>query len=113
MERLRGIHRIIIPVILSYLITNVWCGGSSSTISIYQSTSSVPPLAESFSEGACIIPQTARQLDPKWVNIEQTLKDIFLELLNLIDIQYPSSSARSPVNILHPNSIPVYIQAIR
>ncbi|CAL8124131.1 unnamed protein product [Orchesella dallaii] len=45
-------------------------GGGS--ISIYQSTSSVPPLAESFSEGSCVIPQTSRKLDPKWVIRQST-----------------------------------------
>lgn len=42
-------------------------GGQTSSISIYQSTSSSVPLAESYSEGACVIPQTSRKLDPKWV----------------------------------------------
>jgi len=53
-------------VVLLITLDGACAGGS---ISIYQSSSSVPPLAESFSEGACVIPQTSRKLDPKWVRL--------------------------------------------
>lgn len=58
-------------------------GSSSSSISI-QSTSSNPPLAESFSEGACVIPQTSRKLDTKWVSLNP--KDNEWYISNLVKV---------------------------
>lgn len=68
---------VVVVMVAAAGVTRGRAGGSSSSISIYQSTSSVPPLAESFSEGACIIPQTARKLDPKWVIFCLNLMEYF------------------------------------